>query len=458
VIRPYVQVALTYPRGIGGRLAVTGGPLGLLLAAGLLVVLFGLNVRNSLVLILLLSFTLADHVREQFSNCRSRLVPCFARVHLVVAAFTVLIAGVVVPAWLAWLTDSNLVGFLAISLFMSGVMLLAGSFEWIGWLAAFALYVGIAASSDDAVRWISRPFGQLISGQAPGVAATLFGLGGLMIFLTWRRLVRFNEEMLGYGRAIQTGVPEGRGMWTYAPGRVSRLLLAVEGWNQEREVSRVTRHARHASASAWSRRCRWQVDMVASRSAWFWAFGSVLALQFLFWAVYAGSNGERLLFFISFIWPVLVPALSLAGLSERKQSMCRDLMLPVDRRTYLKQLGESILLAQFQLWSAAGAATLVWWLIAARQAVSAAVVASLLTLSAGLQFTVFGGVLWIARYPAVLFLFIPIALIPAVTLLCAPGIEEHPYAALAAAAVLLAVLTVLMIRSAYRRWLVMDFD
>ena len=157
-LNPYVQVALTYVRRMSRFVpAITCGHLVLLLMAGGVVFFVGLargniefgldltlalvkglfiaassvvcNVQISLVLVMLLSFAFAVHLREQFTDVQARLVPRFGRVHISVAAVVLLIIAIVVPAYLAWSSGSNPTGFLAMTVFMSGTLLWAGSFS-----------------------------------------------------------------------------------------------------------------------------------------------------------------------------------------------------------------------------------------------------------------------------------------------------------------------------------------
>ena len=489
---PYVEVALTYVRRMSQFVpAITCGPLVLLLVVGgsmlfvgiwcghieflpdfILAVLRGLfiaassvvcNVRISLVLVMLLSFAFAVHLREQFADAQARLVPRFGRVHITVAAVVLLIIAIVVPAYLAWSSGSNPTGFLAMTVFGSGTLLWAGSFRRMGWLAAVAFYVCIAHSSDDGVRWINRAFGELISGRAAGAAALLLGLGGLMIFLTWRRLVRFNEEMFGYDRPVQTG--SGVRIQIVGPGWQwgARFLRRLEGLNEEREMARVVRHARGASASPWSRVFRWQAGMVANRPAWLCVIVAVLAAQLLMSAINGGAKRDSMpLLVTSLSLLIMTPIVPLAHLFERTRMIRYELLMPVERGKYLRQLGLAILLAQFQWWSAACSATLVWWVITGRQSASLIIIAGAMGISALLQVSLFGMAIWMARYP-LLSLGLPLLLFVAPILAAmmaahAPWIFDRPYAACWAGAALLAVTSVLVIYAAYRRWLVADFD
>jgi hypothetical protein len=425
------------------------------------------SVRMSLVLVLILSLAAAGHLREQFANPRARMLPGFARVHIAVGAAVVLCVAVFIPALLAWLADCDRFAFLAIAVFISGAVLWAGSFRWMGWLAAVALYFCIGASSDGAIGWLSRALVRLVSGRAVGAAIVFTGLGALMILLTSRRLIRLNEEMFGYDRPTQTGGKVGAPVRLEGRGRLFRFLQVLKGFNEERDVSRILRHARGASASSWSRTCRWQVGMPTGRSLWLFCLVAILVAQLLFGMLTEHSrwqwDSRALLLLTSLPWLILVPATSLAMFYQRRQLIGHELLMPVARGAYFRELGWAALLAQLQLWSAAAAAIVLWWLIAARQSVPVGTVMGVLACSALFQFTLFGVAVWLTRYPALLLLLFILAMVGVVPITGAGAtiarwVAERPYVTCSAGVAILAALDFLLIRSAYRRWLASDLE
>lgn len=493
---PYVQVALTYIRR-GGRIvaALAGLALAVFVIACISAFLFGLcrgkpelsldlflvlvesfdgmassvlhNVRISLVLVQLLSLAAAVHIREQFANSRARLLPRFARAHVAVGAVVMFCIAVLLPIALASLAGCDRFGFWAIAVFISGVLLWTGSFRWMGWLAAVVLYSCIGTSSDDGVVWINHAFKGLISGQAVGTAALLLGLGALLILLAWRRLIGLNEEMLGYGRPSQTGGRVNPLVGIQGRGRLVRFLQVLRGLNEEKEVLRILRHARRGSTSSWSRTCRWQVGMATGRSLWFFALAAILAADFLFWTFSTYSRWEWdpavLLSFTSLPWLVLVPAASLGQFYQRRQVIGHELLMPVTRKAYFRELGLAALLAQFQLWSAAAVATVLWWLIAARQAVPITTIMGILVFSALLQVALFAAALWLARYPLLfpgLLALVMVGFVPIIAAVAAtsPWFAERPYVAWSAAVAVFAALDLILTWGAYRRWLAADFN
>ena len=423
------------------------------------------NVRILLVLVVILSLAAAMHLREQFANPRGHLLPRFARVHIAVGAVVVLCIAVLIPALLAWLAGCDRFGFLAIAVFISGVVLWAGSFRWMGWLAAAALYTCIGASSVGGIGRLRHVLESLVSGQAVAAAILLTGLGTLMIFLASRRLIRLNEEMFGYDPPSQTGgkviAPvriEGRG-WLF------RFIEAIKTFNEERDVARILRHARGASVSAWSRACRWQVGMPTGRSLWLFCLVAILVAQLLFGMLTEHSRWEwdsrALLLSTSLPWLILVPATSLALFYQRRQLIGHELLMPVARGAYFRELGWAALLAQFQLWSAAAVAIVLWWLIAAQQSAPVGTIMGVLAFTGLLQFTLFAVAVWLTRYPALFPLLFILALVGVVpltgaTTTIARWLAERPYATCAAGVALLAAIDFLLIWAAYRRWLTSD--
>ena len=426
------------------------------------------NVRLVVVLVMALSLLMAIHVREQFSDSRARLIPGFARVHITVAVCAALALAVLLPAIFAWMADWSYVGFLAITVFVSSTILWAGLFGRMGLALAFIVfYVGVAAS-DDGIDLIKRALDNLISGRSAGVATVLFVFGATMVFLAWNRLVCFHEEMVGYDAPVQTGA-RGRRTTGMNSLRKSKLLRMLEAWlNEEREMTRLVRHASKASMSGWSRVCRWQVGTITTQRAWLWSLCAVLAVQLLVWTVnrWTKLDAAPLFLLTSLCWLILVPAMSLGQLVQRTRTVRYELFMPVERGTYLRQAGLATLLAQLQLWNAACVATLLWWLAAVRQTVGLADVTSILALSVVIQVLLFGIALWLARYRFLLWLGIILAY-PAMILMvpAVAGIVEGTswladwrYVACSIAVAILTMLSVIMVWAAYRRWLVADFD
>jgi hypothetical protein len=419
------------------------------------------NVRIALVLLLILSLATAVHLREQFANPRARLVPHFARVHVAVGAIVVFGIAVLLPILLAWSTGCDCFSFLATAVFISGVLLWTGSFRWMGWLAALALYFCIVAAVEDGVVWMNRAFTLLVSGPAVGTAALLFGLGALLILLAWRRLIGLSEETVGYGRTSQTDGKVDLPVSIQGRGRLSRFLQALRGLNEEKEVSRILGHARRASTSSWSRTCRWQVGMATGNSLWLFGLVAMLAAQFLFWTLSEYSrptwDSNDLLLLTSLPWLILMPAASLAHFYQRRQMVGYEQLLPVVREAYFRQIGLAALLAQFQLWSAAAVATVLWWLSAGHQSAPITTLVGALAFSALVQFTLFAVALWLARYPALLLWLFVVALVgvgAAATI--ARWFAERPYLTCSAGVAILVALDLLLTWAAYRRWLTAD--
>ena len=63
-------------------------------------------------------------------------------------------------------------------------------------------------------------------------------------------------------------------------------------------------------------------------------------------------------------FPMLLGANQLASwLTLRSRRLEYELMLPVDRRSYVRQLGAALALGHFQLWGVICATIAVWWLL-----------------------------------------------------------------------------------------------
>ena len=141
----------------------------------------------------------------------------------------------------------------------------------------------------------------------------------------------------------------------------------------------------------------------------------------------------------------------------------RELLLPVDRPSYVRQLGMAAAVVQLKLWAGMSVGFTLWLFLTARQSLSFTDLAFVLGIYTLLQPLFFGVGVWFLRYRNLgmqiggLTGALYVSMIPA-ALYAAPGpLDIWRYSALPVAGII-AVFGLLLTWDAYRRWLVADFD
>ena len=238
---PYVQALLTYPRRVRSwaRLGylIVGGVLFLFVPCVLVFVVK--EPRMFLFFSVYLFVPLALHVKGQFADPRADLMPGFRRAHAIVAAGWVLLLAVVLPAMLTWLWHVPSVSLVALTLCVLGLILWAAlrNPALLGILFCVAMFAAISEPG-------SRALDQLFSGQLEILAAALLIIGLAVTLWAGFRLVCLNEDMPEY----RCRMPMGWQQWTTAiggqPANERGLLLGFWNWFAERNMARLTRHAR----------------------------------------------------------------------------------------------------------------------------------------------------------------------------------------------------------------------
>jgi hypothetical protein len=473
---PYVQVALTYARR--WRLIGYGVLLLAVISPTAASIVFEKESLQDLLLKPFIPFfaaclfmALASHVRQQFAHCRSHLMPGFRRVHLAVATVVVFIVAILTPAIFTWLTGLHSVGLVALTLMLFSANLwitLAAStrlgatlwlFQAAGWGALFA----------DSFRNAVAQFAQ---GRFEPSAVALLIVGIVTTALGLRKMAQLNEDAPWYHGWADISAEQYRiaseraaGKRSSRPGRRERC--------EERRMAKLIEHARQAPVSWWSGVRRWQVMMGIGRSSWLiWLVATFVTLLLGTWFTKGRSGilstGGILQNLV--VYPVLAifPIPTLLGQFVQRQGMAgRELLLPVERGLYLRQLGTAAAISQLHCWSAASVAALFWWLVVARESVSGSAIAGMILIGALSQVWLFAGAVWFMRLrhrtmavvPVVLVAFATGILLPIVTngFTAAPRLAEWR-GFIWTAAGFLTLFGTFLIWAAYRRWLVADFD
>jgi hypothetical protein len=398
----------------------------------------------------------AYHLLGQFADPRAHLLPHFRRVHATVAGAVGLTLIVLVPAAATWLSGLRSVGLVAVAVLVSGMILwsVLASSNW-GILLVTAAYISLLTSPANQFLAI------LVSGRFEAQAVALLVAGLFLTLCAGLRLMRMTEDTPGYRlkEAFDrvTGQLTGRPMATPRPCGQPVPLRWPARWLMDRRMARVTEQARGASASWWCRVCRWQVGLPG------WEVGLLISLMMvlfvqLFGALF-GAEG-RALFQGCWVYAVLFPSFMVAGgFGQRMHGLGRELLLPVQRAAYLRQLGLAAAVSVIQWWLAITATFALWAFVFAPGSIDISLLAGLIVASALVQIPLFGVLAWLARYrsAAVCITLATLAgMLVGIGFGVAPHVSGQTRELLLYGAGISAVLGLPITWDAYRRWLVTE--
>ena len=94
--------------------------------------------------------------------------------------------------------------------------------------------------------------------------------------------------------------------------------------------------------------------------------------------------------------PAMIAAVGV--LQWRTFKLRHESLLPVERKSYIRQLGTAAALSHFQLWAGMSVALVIWWLLIGPRPLQLALFGGVLAFSAAFQVAVFGVAVWMARY------------------------------------------------------------
>jgi hypothetical protein len=188
-----------------------------------------------------------------------------------------------------------------------------------------------------------------------------------------------------------------------------------------------------------------------------------LAVYALTWWILTKPSRTPTIGTMSFALTVLPATIATVGVLQWRTFKLRyELSLPVERKSYLRQLVTAAALSHVGLWGGMSVALVLWWLLNAPQPLPIAKLFDVLAFSAAFQIVFFGVAVWIARYRSMALVGVVVAV------LVGAGQAWHmegsmsshgllPHMALWIAGVT-AVLGLLITGDAYRRWLAADID
>ena len=332
---------------------------------------------------------------------------------------------------------------------------------WLTVVIGSLLAIGFAALFSETGNAILARFAQ---GRFEPLAVALLIGGAATTALGLRRMAGLNEDMPWY-RGSTAGSWEQYRTASERAASNRGLRPGLRERQEEKRVARLIAHARQAPRSWWSSACRWQMMLGIGWLAWLiWVLATLAMLLLGMWLVKGPFGMTHNLMACGLL--LLLPMAALAGqFLQRKGIMGRELLLPVARGLYLKQLGTSAALCQIQCWSAVTTATFFWWLVVVPESVSGGTIAGIVVIGGFAQIWLFAAAAWLMRHQKMVLalgLIVSLAvgfLAPTVT----NGFTVAPWRtewrdALGIAVVVLTLFAAFLIWAAYRRWLVADID
>jgi hypothetical protein len=393
--------------------------------------------------------TLAVHIRQQFDDPRAHLFPNFRRAHLIIACLMLVVSTIVLLAVLNFRAGQISIGTAAVlvcwfSLIFWNVLVLPLIFITIG--------VFIAGIFDgDRVM--------LFFANYEPVAAGLLILGLATIALGARRLVRLSANPPEYHR-IQTD--------RTGQLQISEVNRPTAKWTErlvDRNAAVLIQSAQRAAVSSWARIRRWQVGKPAGWMMLIYAFSLFLLFVVINYLTLnssgAGRISPRIMPMISTILFTL-PALASGNLPYRRyHTLGFVFLLPVERKSFLKQQGLAIAGNQFQTWGIVGLTAFVWQQIAEPQFTP--LLLALLAHSFMWQIGVFGVGIWFLRFRSPGWTIMSVIIILNISIsFFNQTIRDHPSALWQSAfwfgSVGVALFGLLLTWHAYRRWLVAEMN
>jgi hypothetical protein len=429
----------------------------------------------SLYVILLLDW------RMQFADYRAHLIPGFRRVNMAFAALVAAFTVIVLPAIYTLLRGWPSIGYMGAAAVLFGMQAI-GESNWsrspvsagiVGsWRGVFRLLCTIAAYIV-VFRYFAAAIaylGELFIGEHERMAVGLLVSGILLTLLACRRFVQHGEEQVMTYLQLSIGLlfsgmlvpllPGVEKAWRQKFNEIVGRLPGLMGWFTERHMARLTRHARQASVSKWSRIYRWQTGMIVGWSLVFWvvialALAGDFTCQLMRDDIPAQRQSQARHFVIMIVFFGSTIATTAMCLSTFK--LGRSLLLPVTRRDLLWQFGLASALGHLQLFACLAAALAApYLLLAAPPQVEFLALVALI--SCAFQCALFGGAMWtrssegvVAVALLIVFVVVPIG--------CVAGVYiQSAVVGFWTAIGLCVLLGVLMTVAGYRRWLAADFD
>jgi len=398
------------------------------------------------------SIAIVIHLKDQFVDVRAQLIPNYRRVHFVVAILVVLLSTVLLPAVLSWLAGLRSFGLAACFSIIFAASFLAILGRKQSFQAVFMLLI-LGTLMWAFVLETGRGFGEeFISGKREPEAyvLTAFALGIILLCL-WR-LIHITEDDAEYPQLQRIAFNESwAAVRAGAYGPVSTHKWAVR--LSDLHIARISRHAQRTVISGWSRICRWQVGINIS----------------LFLGVCSAGVASSLVYFLLSGNNIVMPAifssilpLFIVGRTYFSHRLSFEMMLPVDRRSYIRQMGLSMAIGLMCAWAVSWSSMVFVMTQIMQVPIGGKALVNITCISALFQVLYYGVAVWIgprqSKYllgSAIVVPYILHVVFTAITLDIKEGALGSMMVPMSGIA---AVIGLLFTFHAYRRWLKADID
>ena len=384
----------------------------------------------------------AIHVKGQFADARASLTPGFRKVHGVVAIIVAIIFVIILPGVAAPLIGWKSLGFVSISTLLFGIILwiiLRSPFTFIPPILAG---LGLVFISHKPIWTRIEP---IFFGKEPIQAFIIMSVGVILSITGIIRLFLLNEEKPEYHRNL---IPK--------DGQGKLYGLQWRRWLYKRQAVSMIYHARHATDSYQSRMLRWGYSSFYIWFALYLAIYMLLTFKLTeFWSGGTFPSGIKIGF--ATFMPI-TGAITLA-ITKKKWFLSHELMMPVRRDAYLKQVGMLFASIQFTSWGVMIAVFIVDISTKALKPGPELLIYSIVY-SVMIQILSFGLAVWILSFRSYIMPFVILFIAFFFSLRNMSALEGQvmfPWGSLILGA-LLACLGLLLTWWGYRRWLVVDFN
>jgi hypothetical protein len=293
-----------------------------------------------------LSLILGMHLKLQFAAPRSQMMPDFARAHLIVAGCLLGSAAALLTLAAGTVSDSSLIGLLAIEL---------ACFAWFLWMAQLNsilmffstmigfgwLFFGAGPATHDRVSLLF--LSPTVS--AASIVLLLAALSGLTALAV--RLVRFREEMSEYGMVFSFDM-----IWDWASGSSNRQRQRIEAnaisksvfnaWIVDTQFDFAIRHL----PTSWLPRAMLLLQ-VSHGFAIFWMIPILVGVFWVCVSVMSGlgdgrTHGSAAISAAPIFLTSLIPMMCLSAINgqwlQHWRWFSNELLRPATRQQYVKSI------------------------------------------------------------------------------------------------------------------------
>lgn len=395
----------------------------------------------------------AIHVKMQFADSRASLTPYFRKIHGVVAAMAGIVLSIFLPGGIALLIGWQPLGLVSITTFLFGIIL------WAILRQGFTFFLLIVAVWISTVsKQMQNGIEQIVWGKEPIQAFIIISIGVILSITGIIRLFLLNEEKPEYHLNLKFPIDGRIKLSDLQWRKLEKSYPQVwRRWFANRTVVRLIYHARHATDSYWSMIHRWDYSGL---SVWF-ALYLAIFLNLLFTLI-GFFNSTSFPSAIRIFMATLIPVILICKTAIVKNSfLSRDLMMPVRRDAYLKQVGMLVAYRQFTMWGVIIAVSIVWMFTKTAKPSPEFLIYSI-SYSVIMQIWLFGLAVWILSFRSFIMTFlimnigVVLSAMPIMAFERQMMIPWRPLIMLFGG--LLAVIGLLLTWWGYRRWFVADYN